>query len=243
MSTDSTVVVPQQSYSDQEINPHNLLDVISFIEQQYSNEVGGAETTGALFTIKQWWEFWEVGFKTSLKSGLVLAMLTPVAVGVMERLIPIFGDKEPTLFDMCFALLLSFGFPLLLALFIAQSTAKHRAGYTRKMVKAFMSGMAQGTALKAALIFILFHFVYIVVLTNDNILKALMRLEKIHVSVERLAGWAQWIMDAREVLLTSAWIVVGTSVLAVALPYGSFYRTKFRIAKDVAEGRYKQPRE
>jgi len=243
MSSESTVVLPAQNSTSQEINPHGLFDVISFIERQHEYEIGGAEAPSGLFTTKQWWEFWEVGAKLSLKSGLWMSLTVPIFVGVLQRFIPIFGDTVPTLFDVIYAGCLSLGFPLVFSGFIAKSTALHHAGMSRKMVTAFMSGMTQGAVFKALLAFFVYHFLYIAVLTDENIINAALWLKRYRVNTEKLVSWAQWFMDARGILLDSAWWIVITTIIIVSLPYLTFYKTKRKIAKDVTDGKYKQPKD
>lgn len=240
---DTTTVVPVQQNISQEINPHSLFDAISYVEQQYSNECGGAETSSGLFTTKQKVEFWEVGFKSAIKSGFILALLTPIAVGVIERMIPVFGDKDPTMFDMMFAFLLSFGFPLLFALFLAQVSAKHRAGYTRSMIKSLMSGFNTGTAIKTIVIFLLFHFLALFGLSDPMLLKFGTYLKTFKVSYETISSTIEWFIKFRTVLVKSAYIVLATSVVSVLLPMFAYHKTAWQIKKDVEDGKYKQPKE
>ena len=51
------------------------------------------------FSLKDRLDTMIVGLKSSFLSGLIVALLTPLAIGVVERIIPIFGDTQPTLFD------------------------------------------------------------------------------------------------------------------------------------------------
>ena len=72
-------------------------------------------------TTKQRLEFMEVGFRSAFASGLVTALLTPVAIGVIEQYIPMFGDANPSIFDKFSAFLLALGFSLGYAIFMAKT--------------------------------------------------------------------------------------------------------------------------
>ena len=73
-------------------------------------------------TTKQRLEFMEVGFRSSFASGIVSALLTPIAIGVIEQYIPMFGDPSPTFFDKFSAFLLALGFSLGYAIFMAKAS-------------------------------------------------------------------------------------------------------------------------
>lgn len=233
---DETIIPIKKDSGKDEINPHGLIEAISYIEQQYSNECGGAETRGGLFTTKQRWEFMEVGFKGSLLSGLVLALMTPFAVGVFEHCIPIFGEDPPTLFDQVFAFMLSVGFSLCYAIFIAQVSMKWRGGYTKRMVLCLMQGLIVGTAIKAAFTFLLFYFIYIKLLTDGPLFTAAETLMKWGLSQERVLDTLQWVMSARHVVLTSAWMVLFTSFATATIPLGAYFYAKRRNKKLVEMG-------
>ena len=65
--------VPQSN----EIHPRGLLEAISYIDQNFANELGGCIIKARFLTTKQRLEFMEVGFRSSFASGIVSALLTP----------------------------------------------------------------------------------------------------------------------------------------------------------------------
>lgn len=171
-------------------------------------------------------EFFEVGFKGSLLSGLVTAMLTPLAVGVIEEHIPVFGDIAPTPFDKAFVFMLALGFNIGYALFISRVAKYHYLGvYTRPMVRNFYSGVLVGAGLKAFLSFIFFHFLYLKILKDKYIIQLVLACRSF-LSEEKAIIMYEFIRDFKPVFLTSAYVVLFTTALFVAIPIASVIMAK-----------------
>ena len=62
-----------------EIKPRGLLEAMAYIEQSFANECGGCQIDPRFLTTKLRLEFMEVGIKSSFASGMVMAILAPVA--------------------------------------------------------------------------------------------------------------------------------------------------------------------
>src|SRR5512139_979957 len=161
-------IIPVQSVQA-ETHPRGIIDAISNIEYYHAQEKRGAILSAGFFTMKQKIEYFEVGFRGSFISGLVTAMITPVAIGVTEKMIPVFGSSTPTAFDVFFVFLLAFGFSLGYACFIARAASLYIGPYTRSMIRNFVGGIITGAIGKMIIAFIFFHFLYMVVLTEKNI--------------------------------------------------------------------------
>lgn len=204
--------------SGQEIHPKGFLEAISFIEQNFANELGGAVIRDTFLTTKQRIEFFEVGFRSSFLSGLISAFLTPVAIGVVEHYIPVFGSTDPDTFDLIFAFLLAVGYSLGFGVFLAYAATKFIGNYTKAMIRNLLGGVVAGAVLKAILAFIAFHFLYFVVLSDANMGWAAMALRKIHVPQLAIQAVYHWVYDFRPVFLTSAWFVVGVTLVFIAIP-------------------------
>ena len=203
---------------DQEIHPRGFLEAIGYVEQNFSNELGGAIVRETFLTTQQRLEFFEVGFKSAFISGLISALLTPFAIGVVERYIPVFGSNAPNATDTIFAFLLAVGYSLGFAVFLSHACTKFIGSYTRAMVRNLLGGVVTGSVLKAILAFIAFHFLYIVVLTDANLAWAVKGLYKLHVSEATALSIYQWLYGFREVFLTSAWFIVGVTLLFIVIP-------------------------
>ncbi len=80
-TTPEIMPVPQSN----EIHPRGLLDAISYIDQNFANELGGCMIKSRFLTTKQRLEFMEVGFRSSFASGIVSALLTPIAMVAGQR--------------------------------------------------------------------------------------------------------------------------------------------------------------
>ena len=171
-STPDIMPVPPSS----EIHPRGLLEAISYIDQNFANELGGCMIKSRFLTTKQRLEFMEVGFRSAFASGLVTALLTPVAIGVIEQYIPMFGDPSPTLFDKFSAFLLALGFSLGYAIFMAKASTCFIGEYTRAMVLNLLGGMVFGAVVKAVVAFIAFHFLYFKIFSDSNVLWAVAKL-------------------------------------------------------------------
>ena len=231
---DSTDIMPMPA--GQEIHPKGLLEAISFIEQNFSNELGGAILKSTFLTTKQRLEFFEVGFRSAFVSGLVSALLTPIALGVVEKYIPIFGDADPSRFDMVFAFMLAVGYSLGFAIFLAYACTKFIGGYTRAMIRNLIGGVVSGAILKAILAFIGFHFLYFVVLSDANMQKGAQLLYKSHVPKTAVFSIYGWIYDFKPVFLTSAWFIVWVTLVFILIPTVSLLLAMLRNRKLVKAG-------
>ena len=99
--------------------PKGLLDAISEIQQYYVVERSGSTIPVDFFTLGGKLAFFEVGFKGGFLCGLISAFLTPIAIGVIEKYIPIFGSYDATLYDKFFAFLIAVSFTVGYAFFFA----------------------------------------------------------------------------------------------------------------------------
>ncbi len=231
---DATDIIPMPA--GQEIHPKGLLEAISFIEQNFSNELGGAVLKDTFLTTKQRLEFFEVGFRSAFVSGLVSALLTPIAVGVIERYIPIFGDADPSRFDMVFAFMLAVGYSLGFAVFLAYACTKFVGGYTRAMIRNLLGGVVTGAVLKAILAFLGFHFLYFVVLSDVNMQKGAQLLYKAHIPRNAVVSAYRWIADFKPVFLTSAWFILGVTFVFILIPTVSMLLARLRNRKLIKAG-------
>lgn len=222
-----------------EIHPKGLLEAISYIDQQFANELGGCFINSRFLTTKQRIEFMEVGFRSSFVSGMVSALLTPVAIGAIERYIPIFGNPNPTYFDMASALLLALCFSIGYAAFIAKSATQYIGEYTKAMVRNLLGGMFFGAVLKAILVVIAFQTIYFFVLTDKVILWITSKFYYMKMSAQQVAGIYYWIQGFKEIFLTSSSFVVISTFLFVLIPFGAYFWASIRNKRLVRAGAIK----
>ncbi len=219
-----------------EIHPKGLLEAISYIDQQFANELGGCFINSRFLTTKQRIEFMEVGFRSSFVSGMVSALLTPVAIGAIERYIPIFGDPNPNAFDMLSALLLALCFSLGYAAFIAKSSMQYIGEYTKAMVRNLLGGMLFGAVLKAILVVIAFHSIYFFVLTDKVILWIAAKFYYVNMSADQVAGIYYWLQGFKTILLTSSYFVAVSTFIFIVIPFATYYWASLRNKRLIKAG-------
>lgn len=200
--------------------PKGLIAAISEIEWYYTSEKGGSLIDEKFFVLDRKFEFFEVGFKGAFISGLISAALSPLAIGVVQKMIPIFGTSEPSAFDKSFVFLLAIGFSLGYALFIGSAGRFYTGRITKTMIRNLLGGAIVGSILKAVIAFLFFHFIYLVILKDAYILAVLRFIEKPLGSYSHnvLNKVYYWIVDFKPVFLTAAWFGVITTAIFVAVP-------------------------
>ena len=231
-------IIPIQS-GQSETHPRGIIDAISNIEYYHAQEKRGAILSAGFFTMKQQIEYFEVGFRGSFISSLITAMITPVAIGVTEHLIPVFGSTSPSAFDKVFVFMLAFGFWLGYSCFIARAASLYIGPYTRRMIRSFIGGVITGAIGKMMIAFIAFHFLYMVVFTRDHIVRLLLKFGK-HIKTETFIAIYRWIMEFRPVFLISAYLIVLTTLVFVTIPlvammFASQRNRKLERVKAIAE--------
>ncbi len=201
--------------------PKGLLDAISELEYFHTQETRGVLLDGGFFTTKDKLVYMELGFRSTFLSGIIMALLTPFMIGVIEKMIPIFGTAEPTLIDKAFMLLLTLSYLIGYGYFLGWAARSFYSEYTHSMVKNLLSGIIGAAVLKIVIIFLAFHFIYIKVLTEANIFKMMAYAAKTF-GAEKVAPAYQWLLEFREVFLTSAWFVTITTIIFVAIILGCY---------------------
>jgi hypothetical protein len=228
-------IIPIQSGMG-EIHPKSFLDAISYIDQSYANERGGCVIDPRFLTTKQRLEFMEVGIRSSLASGVMTILFTPLALAVIEKSMPIFGSTAPTIGDKCCALLLALFFSLGYSIFLGMTATHWVGGYTKTMISNLLSGMATGAFIKAVIAFIGFHVLYFKIFTEDNVVWALSQLYHIDASQDLVTRLYLWVMDFKGVFITSAYFVAITSAIYIIIPYACMAWASIRNKKLIATG-------
>ena len=219
-----------------EIHPRGLLEAISYIDQNFANELGGCMIKARFLTTKQRLEFMEVGFRSAFASGLVTALLTPIAIGVIEQYIPMFGDTAPTFFDKFSAFLLALSFSLGYAIFMAKASTCFIGAYTRAMVLNLLGGMIFGAIVKAVLAFIAFHFLYFKIFTDRNLLWAVAKLSYTKTSPGTVAALYHWVQGFKGIFLISAYFVLVSTAVFIIIPLTAMLIAYLRNRKLIAAG-------
>ena len=215
--------------------PRGMVDALSEIQQYYVVERSGSPIPEDFFTIGGKLAFFEVGFKAAFLSGMVSALLMPLAFGVIERYIPIFGSYEPSLFDRVFALVLAVSFSVAYAVFISMVGGYYIGNLPKLAIRNLLGGFFTGALLKMIIVFILFHTIYFCLLSPDFLIKNLLKLGPFikHETLERIYTF---LIEFRSVFLTSSYFVIFTTLLMIVIPLLSILfssgRTKAEIEKE-----------
>jgi hypothetical protein len=211
-SSDSVVV--NQSYLER---PKSLLDAVKEIQNMAAMELETIEGINSMFfSLKDRLDMMIVGLKSSFLSGLIVALLTPLAIGVGERIIPIFGDQEPTLFDQVYALILALGFTLGYGFFLATLKSCYIGNISKSMIRNLLGGVILGAVAKALIAVIIFHFLYLY-FTAERVASLVILFRKV-LTEGQLQSLYLRTVEFRPVLLMSSWFTVLSTLLFIAIP-------------------------
>lgn len=197
--------------------PLNLLMAIEEIQHMSAMEVDMEEPLNKnFFALKQRFDFIAVGFKHGILNGLITALLTPLAFGVVDRLIPVFGERQLSTFDELYAFALAIAFPLGFAIFLSSLRSCYVGTISKAMIRNLFGGLFAGVLFKALIIFFAFNWLYIA-MTPEHVYSFLMQVHKI-LPRANLVPVYYWLLKFRYVLPESVVFVVLTSLLVVILP-------------------------
>ena len=210
----SDQVIVNQSYLER---PKSLLDAVKEIQNMAAMELETIEGIDPMFfSLKDRLDMMIVGLKSSFLSGLIVALLTPLAIGVVERIIPIFGDTEPTVFDQIYALVLALGFTLGYGFFLATLKSCYIGNISKSMIRNLLGGVVIGAMVKAVIVVIIFHFLYLYC-TVERVASLVILFKRV-----LTAGQIQTLylraVEFRPVLLMSSWFTVLSTLLFIAIP-------------------------
>jgi len=197
--------------------PKSFIEAYSQIERYYGLEKNGGSIPPEMFTTKNRIEFWEVGFISTFWSGVFSIVMAPLAIGVLEEMIPVFGGSDPQPVDRILAVLLALSFTIGYTAFLARFGRYYEGSVTKLMIRSFMGGIAVSAAVKIVIALILFHFIAFTILDPHTLFDILVRF-KSWVSAERLEAWYSTLIAFRGVCMTSAWFVVASTLAYVLVP-------------------------
>lgn len=200
--------------------PKSLIQAISEIEQFSVAEMHSELPEGSLPTEANC-SFYDVGIKSSILSGLVLALTTPLMMAAGDKLLPVFGDRELTFFDRIFSVLITIAFPVSFALFIFVVLTRSYAGnITRKAINSLAGSLSAGNIGMALLISLLYHYISLIFLSSDNVISAIKRVNGIFFVPSLNIDWNGiywWIMDMKAVLIPSSYFIAFVNLLFVGI--------------------------
>ncbi|AEA33614.1 hypothetical protein [Hippea maritima] len=197
--------------------PLNLLQAIEEIQHMSAMEKDMEEPLDKNFlSIKQRLDFFAIGFRNGLLNGFVTALLTPLALGVLDKIIPLFGDAQPTFFDKIYAFLLAMGFSLGFAIFLSSLHKCYVGTVSKGMINNLFGGLSAGILLKVSLVFLIYNWIF-VKLTPERVYNTLVQVHKIFPKANLVPVY-KWILEFKNVLPESIVFIALTSLLMVILP-------------------------
>ena len=203
--------------------PLNLLMAVSEIQQWSAIEKDTINPIDKNFlSIQQRLDFFSVGVKNAFTHFLFTLLFTPISVAVLHNLIPIFGDRQPNIFDEAYAVLLSFSMSLGFGVFLANLKDCYVGNITKGMIKNLFGGLVVGELFKDLIIAAIYGWLYITI-TPTNVYKALVFINnhfhplmmRLHVNYNAVF---HWILKFRETLIVSTIFVFISSVLLAGIP-------------------------
>ena len=203
-----------------------VFDVVSRIQKFSAAEKRGAVMSADFLSIKEQWDLMAIGFKKTISSGLVTAAFTPLLVGVIEKVIPCFGDAEPTFVDKILVFALTIGFPLSYASVVYHLGQYYTGEYTKAMIKQFISGVIWGAICKIIVVFVGFNAISILLMNEKNLVRFVLFLAE-HLPKappEKLNKFYFFLVSMRGVLETSAYFVLFITVaIQICIPLASIW--------------------
>ena len=215
--------------------PRGLLDAISEIQQYYTVEKGGSNIPEDFLTIKGKLSFFMVGFKHTLLSGFVSLVFTPISIGVINNYIPIFGSRDPSLFDEFFALMIGLSFNLGYSAVIAILRKYNIGSITRTAIRSLLGGILVAMGVKVVFSWTLYHLLYFLAFEPHVLSRSLLKIP--FVTGGFRVQMFHFLLQFRPVLLTSAYFIAITSVLFVGIPAIFIYKGGKRLEEEMRKKR------
>ncbi|MDH5543765.1 MAG: hypothetical protein OEY64_12485 [Nitrospinota bacterium] len=195
--------------------PKNLLDAISEIQQFYIVEKDQVIDPN-YFTWNMRIDLSLMAFSSAIKNGMIGILFTPLAVGVIDRLIPVFGDETPTTFDKGFVIVLALSHTMLDGIVIASMSQYYVGNITRRIIKSIISSTLTGAFLTILFTVILYGYLYNIIL-EPEMMKTILTRHFGFMKYGTLESIYLHLFDLRSVLFESAILIVIAKFIYSAL--------------------------
>ena len=220
--------------------PKSLLEAISDIEQLAAAEKTGMKIPLNFLLLREKVSFFDVGLKGGWADTLVSAIFIPISVGVVDRIIPIFGTHDPTLIDQAFALVMAMSYTLGYNVLMAFNLGTCFFGKVcRNSIWQLYGGFVTGSFIKMLLIFLVFHYLYWTV-TPQVISNAMAASYWLVRPLVTLGNWDTvfyYTVEMRNVLFRSNIFVVVSTLLCLLIPLLSFLLGSYQATREDAKRR------
>ena len=215
--------------------PKSLLEAISDIEKLSAVERTGMEIPPHFLLLNEKVGYFDVGLKGGWADTVVSAIYIPLSVGVMDRVIPIFGSSDPTLGDQIFALLIGLSYTLGYNILMAFNLGACYFGKVcRNAIWQLYGGFVTGSMMKMFAIFFVFHLLYWRVTPEmiSHVLTSTYVAARPFLTLDQWDAFFFWLVDMRTVLFKSGIFVVVSTLICLAIPCISFVLGSMRATKE-----------
>ena len=222
--------------------PKSLLEAISDIEKLSAVERTGNPIPQHFLLLNEKVGYFDVGLKGGWADTLVSLIFVPLSVGVIDRVVPIFGSTDPTIMDQVFAMVISISYMLGYNILMAFNLGSCFFGNVcRHAIWQLYGGFVTGSILKMILVFFTFHFLYLKITPEllSHILTASYWMARPFFTLDQWDTFFFWLVEMRNALFKSGFFVVVSTMICLAIPCISFIFGSIRAAKeDVLKRRY-----
>ena len=201
--------------------PTGFLDAIHDIQIKHGQEMREAVIPDDYFTFKRQVEFWEVGCKATVWGGLLDIILVPLGIGVIDKMIPIFGNSDPSLGDKTIALLLATIISITYAILLGKLGFLYEGRYTKHAILNFLAGVVASGLIKIIVGVIAYHYLALKLFTEDRLSGTLLLLQNqwFSIPMTTLNHWYNFLLDFRVTLITSSYFIAITTLICLSIPY------------------------
>lgn len=197
--------------------PKNMIDAVSQIQQYYTLEKEGTAIPADFLTLEGTLDLWGIGFKTSVKNGLFSALISLFMIGVFYKYIPIFGNFNPSLYDKIWAVITNYSLTICHALFLSYVTRYYIGDITKTAIKNLFYGIILGSFIITTVIFVFYHTLYYLVLTDKNVASVLLSIKGL-INFTTLERIYYWIMDFKRTFIVASWAVFFNMIFILSVP-------------------------
>lgn len=222
-------ITPIIHNSGQRAPQKNIIDYISKL-QRLSVAESAMSLPEDFYTLEDRIDDFVQGMRTALSSTIFLALLTPLSLGVLNDLIPVFGNQVPTLMDQIFVVYFMFGFTIAYGFLIASIRKYYVGTVCRASIRNLMNGVTTGTIIKIVVVFFLFHWIYYT-LSPDNLLAAA-NWATPKIGYQRSVAIYYWLLNFRPVFLQSAYVHTAGSLLFILIPSSLILYQRYKFRKE-----------
>lgn len=201
-----TIIITDESSGP--IKAKSLIHAMSEIEQFSVAEMSSEIPGGSLPTATSL-SFFEVGVKAGILIGFFTTATSPLMMAASERLVPIFGSFDYSLFDKLFSFTLSISFTICYAFFIFSILSHSYVGnITKKAINSLVSGIIISIMTKSFLILLLFHYISLTLINPESVSNILIDIQNSgFFPYWDFGSIFSWIMRFKQVLIPSAYFI------------------------------------